>query len=169
MLARLSHTETSQSTSLLRTFILTLFLSLIATSLPLLYAQNPNGTLRGEVQDASSARIAGARITLESKGSSTTREATVNERGEFRIEGLLPGPYRVTVAAKGFAEATADVDVEVSVVRDITVTLTPGTGHETVTVQSSASSITTEPIDTARAVTRPRRASRRFRPEEARL
>src|ERR1035438_2936333 len=152
MLARFPHTKTFKSTTLFRAFILTLLLSLIASSAPFLPAQNPNGTLRGEVQDASSARVAGAQITVESKGSSATREFIANDRGEFRIEGLLPGPYRVPVAAKGFAAATADVDVAVSVVRDITVTLTPVSGHETVTVQGSASSITTESIDTASAV-----------------
>jgi hypothetical protein len=91
-----------------------------------LTAQNPNGSLRGEIQDASAARIAGARIEVQSTGSSIIREVIANDRGEFRIEGLLPGRYRVVVGAKGFAAATADVDVEVSVVRDITVTLTPG-------------------------------------------
>ncbi len=48
-------------------------------------AQNPNGTLRGEVQDASAARVAGARVVVQSTGSSITREANANERGEFRI------------------------------------------------------------------------------------
>ena len=68
-------------------------------------AQNPNGALRGEVQDASSARVAGARIVVQSMGSSITRETTANDGGEFRIEGLLPGSYHVVVTAKGFAEA----------------------------------------------------------------
>jgi hypothetical protein len=116
------------------------------------YAQNPNGALRGEVQDASGARVAGARIIVKSTGSSITREATANDRGEFRIEGLLPGSYHVAVTAKGFAEAMADVDVAVSVVRDIAVTLTLATGHETVNVQGSSSSITTETVDTSSAV-----------------
>jgi len=116
------------------------------------YAQNPNGALRGEVQDASSARVAGARIVVQSMGSSITRETIANDRGEFRIEGLLPGSYHVAVTAKGFAEATADVNVAVSVVRDIAVTLTLATGHETVNVQGTASSITTQTIDTSSAV-----------------
>ena len=116
------------------------------------YAQNPNGALRGEVQDASSARVAGARIVVQSMGSSITRETVANDRGEFRIEGLLPGSYHVAVTAKGFAEATADVNVAVSVVRDIAVTLTLATGHETVNVQGTASSITTQTIDTSSAV-----------------
>ncbi len=118
----------------------------------LLDAQNPNGTLRGEVQDASAARVSAARVVVQSTGSSITREAMANERGEFRIEGLLPGFYRVTVTAKGFAEAKAEVDVAVSVVRDIAVTLKPANGQETVNVQGSASSITTETIDTSSAV-----------------
>jgi hypothetical protein len=76
-----------------------------------------------------------------------------NERGEFRIEGLLPGLYRVTVLAKGFSQATAgDVDIAVSLVRDITVTLEPESEHQTVDVQGRVSSITTETIDTASAV-----------------
>src|SRR5271163_2101174 len=116
------------------------------------YGQNPNGALRGEVQDASGARVAGARIAVQSAGSSITREAVANDRGEFRIEGLLPGSYHVAVTAKGFAEATADVNVAVSVVRDIAVTLTLATGHETVNVQGTASSITTQTIDTSSAV-----------------
>jgi hypothetical protein len=118
----------------------------------LMRAQNPNGALRGEVQDTSAARVPGARVVVQSNGSSMTREATANERGEFRIDGLLPGSYRVTVTAKGFSQATADVDVVVSLVRDVTVALKPESGRETVNVQSNPSSITTESIDTASAV-----------------
>ncbi len=115
-------------------------------------AQNPNGALRGVVQDASGARVASARVVAGSAGSPITREATTNERGEFRIEGLLPGSYRVTVTAKGLGQATADVDVAVSVVRDIAVTLKPESVRETVNVQGNASSITAQTLDTASAV-----------------
>ena len=127
-------------------FSATMLLSIIG------YAQNPNGALRGEVQDASGARVAGARIVLESMGSSITRETVANDHGEFRIEGLLPGSYHVAVTAKGFAEAAADVNVAVSVVRDIAVTLNLASGHETVNVQATPSSITTQTIDTSSAV-----------------
>ncbi|MGA8069144.1 MAG: carboxypeptidase-like regulatory domain-containing protein, partial [Terriglobales bacterium] len=118
----------------------------------LLLGQNPNGALRGEIEDTSAARVAGALVVAQSHGSSIARQATANDRGEFRIEGLMPGSYRVTVTANGFAEATADVDVAVSVVRDIAVTLKPAKTSETVSVQSNSSSITTESIDTASAV-----------------
>ena len=116
------------------------------------WAQNSNGALRGEVQDASAARVAGARVVVRSLGSSIERQAISDARGEFRIDGLLPGPYHVAVTAKGFAEATTDVDVAVSVVRDVTVTLKPASGHETVNVVGSSSSITAETTDTSSAV-----------------
>jgi hypothetical protein len=117
----------------------------------LLRAQNPNGALRGEVQDATAARVVAARVTVQSIGSSLTRTAATNDRGEFRIDALLPGAYRVLVAAPGFATATATVDVAVSVVRDLNVTLKPQAAQETVSVHGSPSSITTETVDTASA------------------
>src|SRR6202522_4013259 len=132
--------------------ILPIFFLLPLLFIGLLHAQNSNGALRGEVQDASAARVAGAQVVVQSNGSSITRQTTANERGEFRIEALLPGSYRVTVTAKGFAQATADVNVAVSVVRDIMVTLKPASGRETVVVLGNSSSITTQTTDTSSAV-----------------
>ena len=152
MLARFSGYKARRFNSLKCAVIFSIFVVFFVLSSALLRAQNPNGTLRGEVQDASAARVAGARIVVESVASSIVREATANDRGEFRIEGLLPGRYRVTVTAKGFAQATADVDVAVSVVRDIAVALTLERTRETVNVQGNPSSITEESIDTASAV-----------------
>src|SRR6266403_4795795 len=135
-----------------RAVLLPIFLLMFVSAPSLMRAQNPNGALRGEVQDASAARVPHAQVIVESNTSSTTRKATADERGEFRIDGLLPGSDRVTVTAKDFNQASANVDVAVSLVRDITVTLRPESGSETVNVQSNASSITTESIDTASAV-----------------
>ena len=115
-------------------------------------AQNPSGTLRGEVQDASGARVGGAKVVASAAGSAMTREVSANGNGEFRMEGLLPGRYRVRISAAGFADASAYVEIAVSAVRDITVTLKPKGVTETVRVESEPSSVTTETIDTASAV-----------------
>jgi hypothetical protein len=117
-----------------------------------MHAQNTNGALRGEVEDTTSARLAGARVVVESTGSSVVREDTTDRQGQFRIENLLPGPYRVTVTAKGFVQATDNVHVAVSVVCDIAVTLKPEGARTTVNVPGGTSSITTQTIDTASAV-----------------
>ena len=117
-----------------------------------LCAQDLNGALRGEVHDGSFARVVGAHIVVHSLGSSVQREAVTNEQGEFRMEGLLPGSYRVTVAARGFGDAAAEVRVAVSFVGDISVTLKPKNAQEIVNVQGNLSSITTQTIATASAV-----------------
>jgi hypothetical protein len=152
MLAKFPLSEMRRLSSLNCAVILPIFLLIFVFVPSLMHAQNPNGSLRGEVQDASAARVAGALVVVQSNGSSMTREVIADARGEFRIDGLLPGSYRVTVTAKGFTQATADVDVAVSLVRDITVMLKPESGRETVKVQGNASSIMTESIDTASAV-----------------
>lgn len=115
-------------------------------------AQNPRGALRGEVQDASGARVAGAQVVARSSGSSLESTVATDRNGEFRVEGLLPGAYRLTVSAKGFADASAHVDVVVSMVRDVSVTLKPAARPESVNVEAAPSSITSEPVDTASAV-----------------
>lgn len=115
-------------------------------------AQTATGSLRGEVQDTDDRRIAAATIVVEAPVSALKKQVHTNQRGEFRLDDLLPGPYRVTVRAHGFAETTADVNVVVSFVRDLLVTLKPAPIRQTVMVTGVPSSITTEPLDTASAV-----------------
>jgi len=128
---------------------LTLFATLLAANLA---AQNPRGSLRGTVQDATGARISSARIVAQLSGSSVKREARSEDRGEFRLDDLQPGNYRITITAAGFAPAQADVWIAVATVRDITVTMKPSSVQQTVNVQGDSSSITTETIDTSSAV-----------------
>ena len=119
--------------------------AMIATSV--LHAQNPRGSLRGTVQDASGARIPSANIVVKSLDSPLQREATSEDRGEFRLDDLHPGAYRMTVTAAGFAPAQASVSITVSSVREVTVTLKLAAPAETVSVQGQNSSITTQPMD----------------------
>lgn len=114
--------------------------------------QNPQGSLRGAVQDASGARVAKSTIVVQSADSSLRREAESEDRGEFRIDDLLPGKYHIIVSAAGFADAQAEVAIAVSSVREVTVTLTPAASPQSITVKSEGSSITTQPIDVASAI-----------------
>jgi outer membrane receptor protein involved in Fe transport len=117
-----------------------------------LAAQNPRGTLRGVVQDSSGARIPGAKVAVQSAGLSTEREMETSERGEFRVDDLLPGEYRVRVEAAGFQVAESRVVVQVSSGRDIDVVLKPTGVHQEVNVSGEPSSITTQPVDVASVV-----------------
>src|SRR5579863_3533090 len=115
-------------------------------------AQNPRGSIRGTVQDPTGARIASARVVLQAANSSLRRETVSEDRGEFRLDDLLPGSYHLLVDAPGFAQARADVIIAVTAVRDVTVTLKPTAVAETVSVSGRASSVTTETTDTSSAV-----------------
>ena len=135
------------------TFLPFLFLALLFVPHESL-AQNPHGTLRGTVADASGAVIPSAKIVVHASDSSLQREATSDDRGEFRIEDLLPGTYHVVVNAKGFAEATSDVRVAVSSVREVRVKLKlqPLQQQTVILDDFGPPTITTQPIDTSSAV-----------------
>ena len=118
----------------------------------LLHAQNPGGTLRGIVQDLTGARVASATIAVRLRGASLTRSIASDDRGEFRLDDLKPGIYDVSVVAHGFADATADLQIVVSVIRDVTVTMKPLTVRETIGVQAQNSSISMQSVDLASSV-----------------
>lgn len=117
-----------------------------------LIAQTPSGSLRGTVEDGRGNRIPLAAISLRLHATSIVRTASSDGQGTFRVDNLVPGIYKVSVTAHGFAEATADVSIQVSSIRDITVTMTPPVVVETVGVRAQSSSITTQPIDVSSQV-----------------
>ncbi len=88
-----------------------------------------------------------ARLTPPSRAQTTT-----NSRGEFRFEGLLPGKYHIVVKASGFADASSDVNVNISSAQDTLVTMRPAAVQQTVNVTAEPSSITTETLNTTSAV-----------------
>jgi hypothetical protein len=139
-----THKTKNTGRILLRTATIIAFAILLTA---MLQAQNSRGSLRGTVQDPTGARVAAAKIVVQLVDGSVRREALSEDRGEFRLDDLLPGAYRITASAPGFAQAQASVSVVISSVREITVTLKPETQTQTVTVPGQASSITTQPID----------------------
>ena len=115
-------------------------------------AQSPTGALRGVVQDSRGARVFPASVTVRLAMISQTRNAACDARGEFRIEGLTPGTWEMMVSARGFAEATAAVEIQVSSVRDVAVMMKPLPAADSVHVVGNGSSITTQPLNAASQV-----------------
>jgi outer membrane receptor protein involved in Fe transport len=125
----------------------------VLLSLPLrTFGQNPTGTLRGTVEDSTGARVPSAAITLKALGLAFSRATDADDRGEFRADLLPPASYRVVVNAQGFAEAEAEISIQVGIVRDVTITLKPAAVQQSVRVKQRSSSITTDPVDTASTV-----------------
>src|ERR1022692_2394975 len=115
-------------------------------------AQDFRGSLAGTVADSSGGRVQSADVSLQAPESSLERHTKTDSRGEFRFDDLLPGNYKLTVRAPGFAEASSNVTVVVSSVREVGVTLNLRSARQTLNVQAQPSSIVTEPVDTSSAV-----------------
>jgi hypothetical protein len=110
------------------------------------------GSIIGHVEDASGGRIPRATIVVHARASALERTVTSDDNGDFRVDDLPSGSYHVSVTAPGFAEAGSELEVVVSMVREITATLQPAAIQQSVKVQAHASSISTEQIDLSSAV-----------------
>ena len=92
-----------KTTHILHTFLfLVAILPLAASSL---HAQSIFGSIRGTVQDASGAVIPGAAITVHSLDESFERQVLTSDSGDFVVENLKAGHYKLTVHHDGFADA----------------------------------------------------------------
>src|SRR6266849_8632496 len=99
------------------------------------FAQIPAGALVGTVSDTNGARIAGATVSAQAVGSSLKREAVTKSSGEYRVEGLPPSDYRVTVSAPNFSPIVYVVRLTVNSSPTVPVILKPGAVSATVQVQ----------------------------------
>ena len=114
--------------------------------------QTFRGGITGHVEDASGARIPNATIVVHARASTLERTVTADNHGDFRVDDLPSGNYHVSVTAAGFAEAGSDLDVVVSMAKEITATLQPAAIQQTVKVHAQSSSISTQQLDVSSAV-----------------
>ena len=135
-----------------RFFALLLVLLVASGAASTAQAQTYRGSVQGTVQDSSGASVPSAQVILQGIAFSFERRTASDNRGAFRLDDIPPGAYGVVVQAPGFAPASAEVHVAVSLVRELTVTLKPQTVRQSVNVSAEASSITTQTMDTASAV-----------------
>jgi len=115
-------------------------------------AQTPVGALVGIVSDPNGARIAGAIVSAQAVGSSLKREAVTNSAGEYRVEGLPPDDYRVTVSAQNFSPVTYAIRLTVNASPTVPITLKPGAVTATVEVPANGSSLFSQPLETTSSV-----------------
>jgi hypothetical protein len=116
---------------------MTILLLLIGISIPVL-AQQFTGTIRGTVQDAAGAVVAGAEVSVINKGTNETRNVVTEGNGGYVVPQLKPGLYRINVKRSGFKTATLDeIKVDVQQIREVDVTLAVGDATDSVTVTSS--------------------------------
>lgn len=128
--------------------------SLLALAVPL--AAQYRGSLQGTVTDPTGAVVPGAKVTLTSKETNSTKTVTTSRSGVYSISGLAPGQYSLTVEAPGFAKKTLssvelrseqaqaqDVQLSVGATQTTTVTVSattsPAIDTETATISATLS------------------------------
>ena len=84
-----------------RVAVLSLFTCLLLCSPAI--GQSNYSDLGGTVVDPQAGAIVGADVQLTSVNTRSERRVATDDQGMFRIDGLLPGDYRLTVAAPRFA------------------------------------------------------------------
>jgi hypothetical protein len=97
-------------------------------------AQKGKSALYGNVTDQSNAVIQGATVTAT--GSAGPVTVTANVRGQYVFNGLAPGPYKLKVAAKGFAPFDTDVTIAADQALQIDATLQPPSEVTNVNVEA---------------------------------
>ncbi len=123
---------------------LLLFLFIQAFSI-LCLAQSTFGTVHGTVQDASGSVIPGCRVTVHSIAENTDRVTASNDAGDFSVENLKPGEYRITVQREGFSDGVASSVLLASRQElRLPVSLALASENTVVNVESQSTNINTE-------------------------
>jgi hypothetical protein len=111
-------------------------------------AQVLYGSLTGTVSDASGAVVSGAKVTVLEVRTGVSQEATTDSSGIYRFTTLLPGAYKVTISAPGFAtQEIPEMRVNVNEIARVNAQLTVGSAAENVTVTTETPLLQTDKAD----------------------
>jgi hypothetical protein len=115
--------------SILSLFVLVLALAITASA-------QFKASVQGTVTDTAGAVVSGAKITATNQETGVSSETLSNETGFYRIAGLAPGNYKISVEASSFRKnEITNVAVAAEKPAGVDVTLKPGAVAESITVQ----------------------------------
>jgi hypothetical protein len=113
-----------------------------------LLGQAVNATLLGTVTDATGAAVAHAKVSATETSTGEIHESETNDSGNYTFPDLLPGPYSVTVEAKGFkTEKHENIDLASNSSTRVDLKLVPGNVSENVVVTAAPPLLQTDRAD----------------------
>ena len=137
--------------SLVRLTVCGLFLScaMITT-----HAQFRAG-VQGTVSDSNGALVPNAKVVLKDMETGKTQETTTSEEGFYRVAGLAPGKYELTVEKEGYKKSVSQsVTVSGETIQGVDVFLEIGDITAVVTISDEAvAQIETENANVAKGIT----------------
>jgi Carboxypeptidase regulatory-like domain len=101
-------------------------------------APKGKAALYGSVADASGALIPNG--TATATGGAGTVTAVSNSRGQYVLNGLTPGQYKISVSAEGFQPFNSDVTLSANQALEVDVTLQPLSAKTEVNVEAGGPS-----------------------------
>lgn len=119
------------------------------------HAQGLTGQISGRLQDSSGAVMAGTPVSLENSGTNEQRTATSNSSGEFVFTALLPGHYKISIAAPGFKTYVQNDIVLSATQRNVLrpIILQVGTAVQTLSVAGDVAPVETQSSEISGTVT----------------
>ena len=106
-------------------------------------AQVSTGSLAGTVTDSTNAVVPAAAVVVSDDARGFVRTAVADRRGRFRLAGLPPGIYQVSVAAAGFRTALVEsVAIRVGATTQVAVPLDLAASAERVEVTANGDDTT---------------------------
>jgi carboxypeptidase family protein/peptidase M1-like protein len=91
---------------------ISLLFSFSFISLGIVSSQSQTGIISGSVKDPNGAAVTGAQITVRNEATGETRNTVTNNQGQFKVDGLTPGGYKITINQPGFKTTERAVSIE---------------------------------------------------------
>jgi len=117
--------------------------------------QMTTGTIQGTVTDSTGGLVPEAKVTLTNTESGKIQETTSSQEGFYRLSGLPPGKYKLTVEKSGYRQKVFDdVAISAEATQGLDVALDVGDVSAVVTIsQETAQTLETENANVDKGIT----------------
>jgi iron complex outermembrane recepter protein len=105
--------------------LLALFLFLACPFASVSLAQAPGGSIIGTVTEKHAGPLAGARVLVSNVQIGFTANVSTDVNGQFTVENLLAGDYKISISANGLVTQEVKVAVKIGHKSKLSVTLKP--------------------------------------------
>jgi len=105
-------------------------------------AQTYTGAISGKVVDATGLPVPNAQVIVTGESTNTVFKTVTGESGDFVVNYLMPGSYRIQFSASGFKEyVESGVQLQINQQRRVDPSLQVGQVSETVEVSAAAAQV----------------------------
>ena len=108
-----------------------------------------SGQIVGQIEDSSSATVAGVEVAVRNKDTNFTRGTATDSEGRYAVSNLPLGPYEVSAKASGFASVNQEAFLTLGSSVSVNFTLAVAGKSESVQVVATAETLGIEPTRTA--------------------